>query len=183
MVKIFLRAALSVSIAILVLISFGSIANGQAKDELTFILKNNPIGKQTEKEELDIIKKEVSELKLAAIGLLNLYQKFISSQDKPSCNFTFSCSRFSLSAIRKFGVFHGLLMTSDRLQRCTNIGRKYYPVDLETGLAVDYPIIAYYAGKTKTNLISLSERIQGKIEPPSVHRLIRRRSNIIFNLK
>jgi putative component of membrane protein insertase Oxa1/YidC/SpoIIIJ protein YidD len=152
-VRKILFAAISIVIGISALSSFASQACGQVKDDLIFILKNNPIGKQTEKEELIVTQKEVSELKLAAIGIVNLYQKFISSQDKPSCNFTLSCSRFSLSAIRKFGIFHGLLMTSDRLLRCSTIGRKYYPVDLETGLAMDYPIIAYYAGKTKNKPI------------------------------
>jgi len=149
LVKKFSYAVLSVSIGILVFTSSSARANGLVKDDLIFILKNNPIEKQTEKEEKNITQTEVSELKLASVGLIHLYQKFISSQDKPSCNFAFSCSRFSLATIRKFGIFHGLLMTSDRLLRCSKIGRKYYPVDSETGLAVDYPIIAYYARNTK----------------------------------
>jgi len=153
MVKKFVIASTSVTIGILLFTSFSPIIYGQVKDDLIFILRSNSLGKKTENEKLTISKKEVSELKLAVIGFVNLYQKFISSQDIPSCNFTLSCSRFSLSAIRKFGVFHGLLMTSDRLLRCTNIGRKYYPVDPETGLAIDYPIIANYAGKIKNRSI------------------------------
>jgi len=46
------------------------------------------------------------------------YKSFISSQDKPSCNFTPSCSEYAVEAFRKKGVFVGWLSSFDRLTRC-----------------------------------------------------------------
>jgi len=90
-----------------------------------------------------------SELKMALMGLIRLYQRFISSQDIPSCNFTLSCSRFAMEALSRYGPLHGVLMASDRLMRCYGLGRRYYPIDPGTGLAVDRPPEAYYLGEER----------------------------------
>jgi len=140
-----------VIVALIGFIFVSSSSFGETEDELAFILKNNPMETKKGKEAVDFTFKEVSEAKLAFMGLIRLYQLFISSQDKPACIFAFNCSRFAMSAIRKYGIFFGNLMTSDRLQRCNGLGRKYYSIDSETGLAVDYHIDAYYLGKTKKN--------------------------------
>ena len=90
-----------------------------------------------------------SEPQLLAEVLIKIYQRYISSTDLPSCNFTLSCSRFAQRAIAKFGLVHGLLMTSDRLQRCVRWSRTYYRIDPETGLAIDLPLQFYYLGKRR----------------------------------
>ena len=112
-------------------------------------MKNNPIDTKEEKEAFNFTLNEASEVKLAFMGLIRLYQLFISSQDKNVCIFTFSCSRFGMEAVRKYGIFFGTLMSSDRIQRCNGIGRRYYPIDFETGLSVDFPIDNYYLGKIR----------------------------------
>lgn len=135
------------SIGLLVFLTISTISLGQVDDDLAFILINNPIGTKTEKESLNFSFSEVSEFKLAIMGFIRLYQLFISSQDKSVCNFNFSCSRFGISAVQKYGVLRGLLMASDRLQRCNGFGKKYYLIDSNTGLAIDYPIDSYYLAK------------------------------------
>lgn len=60
----------------------------------------------------------VSELHLMATGLIKLYQVILSSQDVPTCNFTPSCSRFTMDAIRRGGFIRGTLLGADRLMRC-----------------------------------------------------------------
>lgn len=91
------------------------------------------------------IKKEfTSELKFALITAIRLYRTFISSQDSHTCNFTVSCSRFSEKAIKKYGILFGLLIASDRLQRCVRWSRNYYNIDPISGLAVDFPLEYYY---------------------------------------
>lgn len=122
---------------------------GDVKEDLAFIMKNNPIETKIEKKTIDFDFHQVSEIKLISLGFFRLYQEFISSQDKAVCNFTLSCSRFGVSSIQKFGFIHGLLMTSDRLQRCNGLGKLFYPFDLKTGLAIDYPIDSYYLGDVK----------------------------------
>ncbi|NIA29052.1 MAG: membrane protein insertion efficiency factor YidD [Actinobacteria bacterium] len=71
------------------------------------------------------------------MGCIRFYQLFISSQDIPVCNFTPSCSKFGMAAIKKYGVFYGGLMTFDRLQRCNGLGRKYYPIHPVTDKSYD----------------------------------------------
>lgn len=65
------------------------------------------------------------------------YQKFISSQDGPVCNFTPSCSRFGSSAIDHFGAIKGVILTSDRLIRCNGSAYYFYPINSKTGLCDD----------------------------------------------
>lgn len=130
-------------------LSLCSNSYSQIYDDFDFIVKNNPIDKEKEKKSINITPKETSEIKIAFLGLIKVYQKFISSQDTSVCNFTLSCSRFGMTAIDNFGLLHGILITSDRLQRCHGLGRKYYQIDNETGSAVDYPISYYYLGKAK----------------------------------
>ncbi|MEO0293654.1 MAG: membrane protein insertion efficiency factor YidD [candidate division WOR-3 bacterium] len=119
------------------------------KYDLEFIQKEKESIR--EKEEITVFNpKETSEAKIIFSSLILIYRKFISSQDLPSCNFTFSCSRFGAKAVQKYGLIYGLLMTSDRLQRCSFSSRKYYQIDPETQLAIDYPVEAYYIrGKNK----------------------------------
>jgi len=60
-----------------------------------------------------------------------------------------SCSHFGMEAIQEYGILHGLLMASDRLQRCNGLSRKFYPEDPKTTLAIDFPLEAYYLGRVK----------------------------------
>lgn len=57
-------------------------------------------------------------IKSLPLGAIIIYQKIISPQQGGVCNFTPSCSQFGLQAIKKYGIVEGILMTSDRLQRC-----------------------------------------------------------------
>ncbi len=116
-------------------------------EDLQFLLSVRPV--QPSKSLSSPSSDQTSELKLVLIGIIHLYQRFISSQDIPSCNFTLSCSRFAVEAIRRYGPLHGVLMTADRLMRCYGLGRRYYPIDPATGLAVDRPPEAYYLGRRR----------------------------------
>jgi putative membrane protein insertion efficiency factor len=60
------------------------------------------------------------------------YKTFISSQDKPSCVFSPSCSEFAVEAFQKKGLITGWLMTFDRLSRCHGFvhpGHYHYDID------------------------------------------------------
>jgi len=47
-----------------------------------------------------------------------VYQHTFSQIQGDVCNFTPSCSHFAAEAIQSFGPVRGLLLASDRLQRC-----------------------------------------------------------------
>lgn len=72
-----------------------------------------------------------------ALSLHGLYSRYLSSQDGNTCTFTPSCSRYASHAIRKKGVFAGVLMTTDRLCRCNPYNRSWYMVNQENGYHED----------------------------------------------
>lgn len=123
-----------------------SSAYAQVKEDLTFIIQSNNLSENKTDDDSSLSFRTTSELKLAGLGLIRFYQILISSQDMSACTFTLSCSRFSQRAIRRFGFFHGVPMTADRLQRCNGLSRRYYTHDSKSGLAVDYPLEKYYIG-------------------------------------
>ncbi|MDE0184775.1 MAG: membrane protein insertion efficiency factor YidD [Candidatus Poribacteria bacterium] len=112
--------------------------------DLAFIRKANPISTLKPQEAVRFNLQETSELKLTAAGLIRLYQKFISSQDGPACNFVPSCSRFGMGCIQEYGMLRGLLLTSDRLLRCNGTGSTHHYKDETTGKYID-PVLDYAA--------------------------------------
>ena len=121
---------------------FVSPAFASEATDLAFIRKVNPITTPKPQEVVRFNPQETSELKLAATGLIRLYQKFISSQDGPSCGFSPSCSRFGMACIEKYGVFRGVLLTADRLLRCNGSQSRHYHKDNVTGKYID-PVSDY----------------------------------------
>lgn len=132
--------ALGIIIASIIFIA--SFSHSQEVSELAFIVKANPIKEEAKKKGQGLIIKETSEIKLFMLGSIRFYQLFISPQDTPACNFIPSCSQFSLETIKRYGAVRGLLLTSDRLQRCNPWAKKYYPLDEKTHRAID-PIVNY----------------------------------------
>ena len=117
-------------------------AFGDEAVDLAFIRKVNPMTTPKPKETVRFNPQETSELKLVATGLIRLYQKFISSQDGPSCQFLPSCSRFGMRCIHEYGFFRGVLLTADRLIRCNGSQSSYYHRDGVTGKYID-PVSDY----------------------------------------
>ncbi len=109
--------------------------------ELKFILSQNPIKSQqaVHKEDTDNKTFKPSDI---FIVMIRFYQLFISTQDMPVCNFTPSCSHFGVESLRRFGVIRGILLTSDRLQRCNGCSTPYYQIDYKTGKYID-PVQKY----------------------------------------
>ena len=115
--------------------------SGEAAD-LAFIRKVNPIVKPKPQEIVRFNPQETSELKLVATGLIRFYQKFISSQDGPTCGFHPTCSRFGMECIQKYGMVRGLLLTADRLIRCNGSQWQHYHKDSITDKYID-PVSDY----------------------------------------
>jgi putative membrane protein insertion efficiency factor len=69
-------------------------------------------------------------MKYVALGLIRLYQKFISPLTPPSCRFEPTCSHYGYEAISKFGFFRGSWLTVKRIGRCHPFytGNLYDPV-------------------------------------------------------
>lgn len=112
--------------------------------DLTFILRANPIQISHQKQEaIPFNPRESTPIRLFSTGLIRIYQKYISTQDLPACNFTPSCSRFGMGSIQKYGFFRGILLTADRLLRDNGMTlHTHYPFDEASGKYID-PVEAY----------------------------------------
>lgn len=126
----------------LIVITLSTSSYADEVTDLAFIREVNPIMQEKPQEVSHFNPLETSELKLAATGLIRLYQKFISSQDGPSCNFTPTCSHFGMACIQEYGMLRGILLTADRLIRCNGLQSTHYHKDLKTGKNID-PISDY----------------------------------------
>jgi len=68
---------------------------------------------------------EFKELTFIALSAIRLYQFTLSGKQGDVCNFKPSCSRFAYISIKNYGPFWGILMASDRLQRCNPLAFQY----------------------------------------------------------
>lgn len=116
------------------------------RGDLEFIAAANPIVCPAAAEDTISFSSRLasSEIRMVMTGLIGLYQTYVSPQGPPGCNFTLTCSHFMSEAVCRYGLFFGLLMTADRLERCVKVTPPYYPIDPVTGRAVDYPVESYY---------------------------------------
>ena len=57
------------------------------------------------------------------VGVIRLYQRFVSPLFPPSCRFTPNCSRYGIEAIRKHGPIKGGLLAAWRVLRCNPFGK------------------------------------------------------------
>lgn len=63
-------------------------------------------------------------LVLPAIGLIKLYQAIISPWLGSNCRFTPTCSQYGIEALKKYGFFYGIYLTTKRIMRCHPWGGK-----------------------------------------------------------
>jgi putative membrane protein insertion efficiency factor len=73
--------------------------------------------------------------------LLNIYQKYISPQISADCIYNLSCSRYSREALNKHGLVVGVLLSADRLMRCSSFCARDVPINKfdQFGLIDDCP--------------------------------------------
>jgi putative membrane protein insertion efficiency factor len=72
----------------------------------------------------------------ALLTPIRWFQAYVSPTDGPRCQFAPTCSSFGYAAVRDHGPWHGILMTADRLLRCSHLtDRGAYPRRLDGRLA------------------------------------------------
>ena len=57
-------------------------------------------------------------MKKLLIGMIHLYQKYISRLKRPSCRFYPSCSEYAVLALQKYGVIKGSWKSMVRIIKC-----------------------------------------------------------------
>ncbi|TWH59015.1 hypothetical protein DesLBE_3379 [Desulfitobacterium sp. LBE] len=57
-------------------------------------------------------------MKRLLIGMIRIYQRYISPLKRPSCRFYPTCSEYSIQAIQKYGVVKGCWKSLVRILKC-----------------------------------------------------------------
>ena len=120
-----MKRLMRISTIILYLIMSGSILHAQNNADFDLILEKIDLENQKEKYN-DLIKKNKNSADFLFSNMFIFYKSFISSQDGSNCTFHPSCSEYGLISIQKYGVFEGVLKTSDRLLRCHGLSPEKY---------------------------------------------------------
>lgn len=62
--------------------------------------------------------------KTGTIGLIKIYQKYISKLFGSKCRFYPTCSTYTIEAIDKYGIIKGIIMGIKRVSKChpLNVG-------------------------------------------------------------
>ena len=65
-------------------------------------------------------------MKIAALGLIRVYQRAISPYLPVTCRFYPSCSQYTAEAVERYGVAHGSWIGFKRILRCRPLGGQGY---------------------------------------------------------
>ena len=105
-------------------------------EDIDFILKIRNTSRPHENSIKNCRPKAISETGFVSAGVIRIYRVLLSSQDRESCNFDPSCSRFAEAAVKEFGFFKGILLTTDRLSRCHVMARPQQCIRNDTCTAI-----------------------------------------------
>ena len=68
-----------------------------------------------------------------SLSLIRFFQQHISPIDGPRCQFSPTCSSYGHQAVQQQGALSGIVMTADRLMRCTYWSERSRYVRLPSG--------------------------------------------------
>ena len=128
----------TIFIIILFLIKSGFFCNSAIAQTATEIKQmKSVIRSNNVKPTYKYARENINEIQYLFSGLFLFYKTFISSQDGQSCSFIPSCSEFGIEAVKRQGVFTGVLNTFDRLTRCNSLSPEKYTIYPHTHLLYD----------------------------------------------
>ena len=61
-------------------------------------------------------------MKICALKIIKLYQKYLSPLLGPTCRYHPTCSEYAFQAINKFGFFRGSYLALKRILKCNPWG-------------------------------------------------------------
>ena len=73
-----------------------------------------------------MLQKIKNSLQNLMLGLIKIYQTFISPMTGGACRFQPTCSEYAYQAIEKFGPLKGLSLSSKRILKCHPLGKSGY---------------------------------------------------------
>lgn len=57
-------------------------------------------------------------MKSIVVGLIRIYQRYVSPFTPPSCRYVPTCSQYAVESVSKYGVLKGLWLATKRISRC-----------------------------------------------------------------
>jgi putative component of membrane protein insertase Oxa1/YidC/SpoIIIJ protein YidD len=137
-VRLYSVHALCLSLQLVLVVFPGSRGYCQCTRDLDLILRARERANHEISPSTAVWGGREQEVALIPSSMIAFYQRFVSPQDVPVCNFVPSCSQFAREAINRYGIVEGTLMASERLQRCHQLGDKHtYAIDDSTGRYID----------------------------------------------
>ena len=68
---------------------------------------------------MPVVAAQESAVRSALLGSVRFFQKWVSPIDGPRCSFSPTCSQFGHDAVSEHGPFWGVVITADRMMRCS----------------------------------------------------------------
>lgn len=57
-------------------------------------------------------------MKYVVLGLIQVYQRYVSPLTPPSCRYVPTCSQYAVESVSKYGALKGLWLAVKRISRC-----------------------------------------------------------------
>ncbi len=57
-------------------------------------------------------------MKYLVLGLIRLYQRYVSPMTRPSCRYVPTCSQYAVESVSKYGALKGIWLAVRRISRC-----------------------------------------------------------------
>lgn len=57
-------------------------------------------------------------MKYLVLGLIRLYQRYVSPMTRPSCRYVPTCSQYAVESVSKYGALKGMWLAVRRISRC-----------------------------------------------------------------
>ncbi len=57
-------------------------------------------------------------MKYLVLGLIRLYQRYVSPMTPPSCRYVPTCSQYAVESVSKYGALKGSWLAIKRISRC-----------------------------------------------------------------
>jgi len=132
-------AVKTVLVSLLLGLLFYTPVHAQAKPDLSILLTHCEQKAMSRKPKAEHMHQK---LFFPVRFLFGAYRHIVSEQVSADCAFDLTCSRFSIAAIRRFGIIKGTFLTADRLTRChTFVGLETVPLRFNnfSGKVTDEP--------------------------------------------
>lgn len=118
--RMFRAWLLQLAWAVVLVVILQTSVKGQSSEwEPWDFCRQSPAGQDPSVPETNQDRVVFPSIKVAALTSIRLYQNFVSPQTMPTCHFYPSCSHYSHQAIQRHGFIKGIIMSAERLSRCT----------------------------------------------------------------